>query len=265
MRSFGFLLVLLAALSNGLAERALAQDGGPSTDPSASELSVAREQFQAGLRFAEEGQWEQAYEAFERAYRITRRPLVLLNLASAQTQTGRLVEAAQNYRTFLRDPAASSEESLRAAAEQALQDVDRRIPRVTLQVADLREGDLILLDNGSLSAAVVGQSVPMNPGSHTVRVVNGELTLGTQTFTVTEGSQTEVAVSLERPAPPIRRRLDDPPPPPPRKESTVWSSPWLWTAVGAVVVGGAVTAIVLSTSSSGSEPYSGSLGRFTFE
>ena len=35
---------------------------------------------------------------------------------------------------------------------------------------------------------------------------------------------------------------------PKREEHSVWSSPWLWTGVGAVVVGGVLTAVLLSSS-----------------
>jgi hypothetical protein len=48
---------------------------------------------------------------------------------------------------------------------------------------------------------------------------------------------------------------------PPRDgDASLWSSPWLWTGVGALVVGGVVTALVLARDSDDPELERGDLG-----
>ena len=48
--------------------------------------------------------------------------------------------------------------------------------------------------------------------------------------------------------------------PPAKDDDTIWASPWLWTGVGAVVAGGIVTAILLSSGSEDVKPIAGDIG-----
>ena len=173
--------------------------------PSASEMALGREQFASGMYHARAERWAEASAAFERAYTLTHRPAILINLATAQAQTGRPVEAAESLRQFLRDDHEVGER--RTAAEAALAELLPEIPHATLTVAGLAVGDELRLDEGSLSRAVLGSPLPIDPGPHVVTVVRGGATLVRSTFVIEAGSHIESTVAIDaaaRPDAPVR-------------------------------------------------------------
>ena len=194
-------LTLLAALTLSPAAPALAQDA-----PSASETALAREQHNEGMAHARAGRWPAAYGAFARAYALVRRPLVLLNLAGAEEQTGRLVESAEHYRQFLREVTSGREAQQRPVAEQGLSRVEPRIPRARFILEGTRPADTYALDDKPLAPAVMGSPLPLDPGTHTLVVRHAEGELGRITFVLAEGEAQDVRLTVTRPAAPVAER-----------------------------------------------------------
>jgi hypothetical protein len=287
------LLLLPAPLPWDLGAVAVAQGR-----PSASETALAREQYNQGMAAARANRWEDAYRAFMRSYELVRRPLLLLNLASAEEQTGRLVEAAEHYRQFLREVTSGREAEQRPTAEQGLARVEPRIPRVRVVINGLRDGDTVWLDDGALSTAALDAPLPLNPGSHVLVVRSGDVELGRASFELAEGTTREVALTLDRPATrsggasgtiaagaPRDVRLvdassgDDGRSPVDLlsvdggrgregragardEDGGVLASPVFWAVVGVLVVGSVTAGLVIATSG-GLEPFSGNLGSVT--
>src|SRR4051794_32606537 len=77
-----------------------AQQTPTASEASPTETALARELVQRGVDAIHARRWEEARDDFSRAYQIIPRPEILLNLATAQAQTGHLVEAAESYRAF---------------------------------------------------------------------------------------------------------------------------------------------------------------------
>lgn len=245
--------------------------------PSASETALAREQFREGMTQAQAGRWPEAYTAFARAYDLVRRPLVLLNLAGAAEQTGRLVESAEHYRQFLREVTTGREAEQRPVAEQGLARVEPRIARARFVLDAARGSDSYALDAQPIATAAMGTALPLDPGGHTLIVSSAGAEIGRVTFTLAEGEAKDVPVAVTRPAqalvvapPPDLTPHDVPPPrdderpaPPPRPvpapSGGLFSSPVFWVIVGVVLVGGATAGVVVATSG-GSDPFSGNLG-----
>jgi hypothetical protein len=249
--------------------------------PSASETALAREQYNEGMAHARDGRWPAAYAAFSRAYALVRRPLVLLNLAGAEEQTGRLVESAVPYRQFLREVTSGREAQQRPVAEQGLARVEPRIPRARLILEGTRSSDTFLLDDKPLAAAVVGSPLPLDPGSHTLVVRAGEAEIGRITFVLAEREAQDVRLTVTRPAEPVAERtplpeVRDPDTGPrevgvlprngeetPRRRREesggLLASPVFWVVVGVVVIGGATAGVLVATSSE-QAPFSGNLG-----
>lgn len=269
-------LVVMLLLSLASATPLMAQDG-----PSASETALAREQFREGMAHAQAGRWPEAHAAFQRAYGLVRRPLVLLNLASAEEQTGRLVESAEHYRQFLREVTSGREAQQRSVAEQGVARVEARIPRARFMLAGARSSDTYALDDKPIATAAMGTALPLDPGPHTLVVFSAGSEIGRVAFTLAEGEAKDVLVTVTRPvervaavepaagdgatntrvailprngedALPAARGTDE-------DDGGVLASPVFWIIVGVVVVGGA-TAGILVTTSGGSDPYSGNLG-----
>ncbi len=75
---------------------ALAED----PTPSASSDDLARRHFDSGVAYLEESDLENALKAFEKAYELSKRPAILLNIATVQERRGDLdaaITALQGY------------------------------------------------------------------------------------------------------------------------------------------------------------------------
>jgi len=114
-------LLVIAVLALAPAS-ALAQSADPS---SAAKLPLARKLYDEGVDAVNKGRWSTAYDRFKTSYELAPRPLTLFNLAGAQSQTGRLVEASESYRRFLRDTADGRFNDLRADATSQLEALDK--------------------------------------------------------------------------------------------------------------------------------------------
>lgn len=188
--------MLLLAVA-GLTAPAAAQCE-PEPEPAPHLRAVARENYTRGVEASSAERWMEAREAFQQAYEVAPFAPVVYNLATAQAQTGQLVEAAESYREFLRRCQSQQTPELRADAQQLLAGVTPRIGRLTLRVSGIsREVDAITLDDEALSHAVLGSAIPINPGRHDLRIVReGEGELETRQLTIDEGERRTVELSV---------------------------------------------------------------------
>lgn len=275
-RTLLVVLVPLLLASVAASSRARAQE------PTASETALAREQYQDGMHFAQSGHWEQAFQAFSRAYGLVHRPALLANLASAEAQTGRLVEAAEHDRQFLREVTSGREAQQRPAVQAALDALDARIPRARFVPSDSRPTDVYTLDDDTLPRAAIGTPLPIDPGDHTLVVKADDVEIARARFTIHEGESTDVAIEVHRPVVDTHvHPIDTPdthvvgevgvhndvpsPPPVSHDDGGVFASPVFWVIVGALAVAGGVVAAVLLTQG-GREPFGGAnLGTVTVQ
>lgn len=174
----------------------------PEPEPPDHLRAAARQHYADGVEASTEDRWMEAREAFQRAYDIAPFAPVVYNLATAQAQTGRLVEAAESYRRFLRRCQSRETPQLRADAQQLLAGVTPRIGRLTLRVRHLApEVDAIELDGDELTAAVLDSPVPINPGPHRLRVTRrGRGEIENRDFEIEEGERRTLEIALP-PAP----------------------------------------------------------------
>lgn len=222
----------------------------------ASETAAARDLFRQGLTAIEESRWQDAADAFERSYDLVPRASTLVNLATAQVELGRLVEARESYRTFLANPGRAGQ--LVRDTQDALDDLEPRIAHVRLEIDDLDDGDVVRLDGEDISIAAVRARLPVNPGARSVEVLRGGEVIGRASFTLEEGEERSVPVAL---------RVIDVTEPivPPETETDgggddILASPWLWIGVigGALLIGGAIAIGVAA--SQPPEYFSGNFG-----
>jgi hypothetical protein len=251
---------LLIVLVIGLAFPSEAHAQGASTQT--VKLPVARRLYDEGVDAADKGQWSIAYDRFKASYELVPRIHTLFNLACAQSQTGRLVEATENYRKFLRDASTGSHADLRAQASSQLELIERQLAHLTIDVGNLESGDTIAVDEVEFPQAVLHQSIPMNPGPHVARIQRGSQVIASRAITLSSGAAESVRIELPAkpvtldlpPRPPVMsgaldqpRPLPAPPRPAEHPASRSWlRSPWLWSGV-AVVVGGSAAGAYLLT------------------
>ncbi len=268
-------IAALALVASALfAQPALAQQ------PTQSEMAVARRLFRTGLEAARAGRWEDARNDFERSYRVAAVPTTLLNLAGAQVETGQLVAGMESYQRFLSRATSGRAVSYREQAEEALEAVQRRVPRVTIHAPSIEDGDQLRIDGESISTAVLDTELPLDPGAHQIVLVRDGAEVAREDVSLDEGE--EETVRLEARAAPsldvteggfeddddANLLVSDQEAGEDDEGGGVLSSPWLWLGVGAVVVGGVLAAILIATAGGGNggDLYSGNVdpGHLTY-
>jgi hypothetical protein len=222
----------------------------------------AQRLFSAGVEAARENRWADAREAFERAYGLSQRPVVLINLAGAEVRTGRLTEAANDYRRIVEGDPSPETSAFRKAAADMLPSLEARIPRIQLHTSGLGAADVVEIDGEEIPSGRLEQPHLIDPGSHVVVVKRSGVERARVSFSVAEGESHDISVPVPLDSltlSPLTPSAPEAPPtsaagvdlelgpdrtsPPPARRS-VWRSPWLWTAIAAVAVGTTVATLV---------------------
>ena len=235
--------VLFGARADGAAPlRAVGQD------------DAAEQAFHVGVEAARQERWIDARAAFEQAYSLSPRPVVLINLAGAQARTGRLTEAARNYHRILEDQTSPETASFRRAAAEVLPALEARIPRVRLRPSGLSPLDVIRIDGETVSAETLTQGQVLDPGEHTLVVQHTGVERARVLFALTERELRYIALPLPvlaNPQPLAPSALDaasnaiTPGSSEPEPTRSWWASPWTWTAVGVAVAGASIATFVV--------------------
>jgi len=176
------------------------------------DIARARELYTEGLDAARAGSWEPARIAFERSFEISPRASTLLNLAGAQAETDRLVEAVASYRRFIMEAPGTPAARHLDAARDALRGVEARVPRLRIYVVGSSVGDLVYLD-GEVVATDDGAVHYVDAGDHSVEVRQGETVRAFRRLSVVEGQDDQVVIALGPSGMPVEPTSTAPPMP----------------------------------------------------
>jgi len=224
----------------------------------------AQQLFGQGVDAARQNRWNDARVAFERAYELSQRPVVLINLAGAQAKTGRLKEAATNYRRILEDDSGETAPFRKAAAD-VLPSLEARIPMIRLHSTGLRAADVVEIDGEEVPVDHIGEPRLLDPGRHTIVVKRTGIERARVAFSLAEGESHDMSLpaSLEPTAPtpamlaapvePVEAAngssaglsLEEHSTSVARPHRSWWRSPWFWTAVAVGSIAATVTTIAV--------------------
>lgn len=181
------------------ASAAGAQTPPPPPAPTAEALEAARALFFEGYAAGQQGQWEAAYARFSRALAIRSSPAIRFNLALAARNTGRLVEALDQFRAFLRETPEGTDGERRGAAQTEVEQITARVARLRVEVTG-DEVRAFLLDGRAQSVALLGVDIPVDPGPHTVDVEGAAGDRQRREGALFEGERMRVGIALTRDA-----------------------------------------------------------------
>lgn len=226
-----------------------------------AELARSRTLFERGLAHAEAERWEEAREAFEQALAITERPSILLNLATAQAETGLLLESTHSYERFLEVATGRDQRANRESATRALEGVQRRLGHIELEISGLAAGDEVRVDE---AVVPITAPVAVNPGEHRVVVRRGARDVRVERVTVAEGATETVTLRVPdlRPTRVVTTTepdLTEPTPAASGGDDSLAIGLGVGLGVGALVIGAIVIGVVVGTSSPAA-PYQGNVG-----
>jgi len=252
VRHVAFTLALLASLfCASAASLAEAQQpyrlAGPEGQPTEADIQRARDLFVSGTEDADLGRWADALGKFAEAYRLSGIGAALYNAATTLRSLGRYREARDAFDQLLEQHADDLDDEMRLSARELRVEVAGRVAR--LDVLDLPEAPDLrlrldgarLTDDGSRPL-----SLETDPGRHALRVelpqhepYLWEGSLGDGERQVVRVVLTEIEVETG---------------------ATVRNAV-LGTLAAALVVAGAIVAVVLLTGDEGLQPESDNVVR----
>lgn len=194
----------------------------------------ARQAFEEGIRYADELQWAQAAEAFERSYAILPRPSTLRNLGLAHRALGRYTLAIAELERFLQEGSPDAE--TRGEIEPLIGEMRAQLATITIHPS-VPEAQ-VMLDERRVQA---GEAITTDPGTHVVTVSANGYVRSAQTITLGRGENRQIDVRLERRG----------------GGGGILAQWWFWTGVGVLAAGGVALGIVLGSREA--EPDCGSL------
>lgn len=220
-----------------------------STARSKADLAAAKDAYEEALRAFNLGQWDEAVVGFQRSYRLSGDAALLFNIAQAQRQAGNVKEAIRAYKAFLREkPDTPQREMIEAklkeletasaakaatAAAQPVTGPPSPPPAPLVPTAPAVPAHAPGLASPAVDEPTQPPAAP-GPVSSIVAPIAPPAS-----WPASDGQAAAPASSLD-----LRQQ-------PQNKDEVVASDSgprwWLWTGIGAAVVAGVVTAVILST------------------
>ena len=217
--------------------------------------TLARALFDEGLRFVDSENWQEAQDRFGRVLELRYSAVAAYNLGLAQARLGHGVVAAAALRRLLGDT--GLDPKVRDRATALLHDVESRFAWLNVRVLGECKHCVVYLNRDEWPWAVVGVSVPIDPGKYTLQLRGGgaspSAVLSEQHFQLAPTAKLEVPLFATRDArlaaaPGAATQAQGAPPgpaePKPAERTNLLTSGWFWGAIGVLAVG-ATTAIIL--------------------
>lgn len=196
--------------------------------------------FVEGRALFDKGRYEEAADRFARSQELDPAFGTLMNLGDSYERLGKVASAWGAYREALGMAAAQKNPQRITQARNASVTVERRVPRLTVDV-DRRIAGLSVTRNGiKIEAAALGAPIPVDPGGQAIVVTAPDRQPWQTTVQVREGESRTVQVPVLEPRP--GEATTTPPPigaPPPPPDSRTQARVALGLEIGGGVVLGA--------------------------
>jgi hypothetical protein len=222
----------------------------------AQDTSVAEALYEDGKRLLADGQVAAACEKLEASQHADPALGTLILMATCHEQQGRSATAWGEFTDAAAQAAAASRHDREAFARSHADALVARVHRIVVEISTVPEGLQVALDEAQLAAGAVGTALPVDAGTHVLRVSSPGKVAWSKSLTVQDDGATEkvtVPPLEDLPAPPppnpppaatseAPTRGEAPPPPasssPSTRRTVAW---WLVGAGGVALVTSAIT------------------------
>lgn len=221
--------------------------GSAAEEPSAADVARARTEFETAVEALRQEDYPAALAALQASWTLNPRPIVMFNIANCQAALFDYPAAIASFHTYLEVGAESEPAARLEEARGRIDELESRVGQVVLTVDP--PGAQVLVDGREVGTTPLAEPVRLGPGPHVLELRKEGCESFRRELTVEQGERVEV-VAVLLPAAPVVGPVEPPigplaPTPDDPDDDSVVTSWWLWTIVGVVVVGGAVTAGVL--------------------
>jgi len=232
----------------------LAQASPSAGDPQAK--AQAQALLGQGTKLYQQGDVAGALEKFNAAYAAYPSPKLMFNIAQANRDLGRPVEALEAFEKFLAGAADASSETV-ADVRRSVAELQGRLGRI--QIDCETAGAEVSVDGKSVGLTPLPDPIWATPGHHQVTAKHASAAPAIEDADVSAGSVSTVtmrmlplAVPVVAPAPKAASSFDVQAAPPSSSTSEGWwlGRKWTWVAAGSTVLlaAGAITAGALMQS-----------------
>jgi hypothetical protein len=160
--------------------------------------AAALQHFKDALRLKDAGKCDAAIPVFHESIRLDKQPKALMQLADCEEATGKWSHALQHWRDA-RDQASLGTDPVsqrqREVAEQRMNELDVKLPRLTIVLAPNAPADAeIARDGVRLGKVSLNKPLPIDPGKHVVSVVAARHEPRQWEVTLAQGEQRQLEV-----------------------------------------------------------------------
>jgi hypothetical protein len=166
-------------------------------DPSAAEISNARQAFESAVALEADQKWVEATLKLRQALAVKDTPGLRFHLAHCEEQQGLLVEAALDYdraSELLRQGAKAPDvQKLLVPASAALKP---RIPHVSVEIPSDVQNAVAELDGKAYAPSELALATALDPGSHQLKISARGRSAFERSFSLKEGEQISIRAEL---------------------------------------------------------------------
>jgi hypothetical protein len=191
-----------------------------------SDAALAEALFQEGRRLMAQNKVAEACPKFEESHRLAPKLGTLLNLATCHDKQGKTGSAWGELTEALTLAKQAGEAERVAYARKLLDDLEKRLSRVVLEVPKPTDGEEVKLDGRVIVAAAFRTPIPVDPGDHTIEatapghaswstIIGAKPGPSSVTVEVPALVASAAPSDTAPPSPPPPAKKGPPPPPPP--------------------------------------------------
>ncbi|XXX71675.1 hypothetical protein WMF30_28920 [Sorangium sp. So ce134] len=186
--------------------------------PTAADKALAEGLFQDGKKLMDEGRLAEACPKLAESQRVDPTVGTLLNLAVCHEKEGKTASAWAEFKEASALAASAGQQDRSQFAAKRASDLEARLTRLVLEVAEAAPGMSITLNGKELSAAAAaGSGIPVDPGTATIEAKAPGKQPWSQQVALAPGPSTPRVVipKLEDAAAQAQAKAAPPAPPPP--------------------------------------------------
>lgn len=205
--TFTAVLLLLSRMTWADPSQAAHAHDAPTTasatpEPSAAELSAARQKFQKALALQTAGDWTGALVLLKEVAEVKTTPQVLFNIALCEENVGQLVAALGHYELAAADAREAGLPLVERESIERLSQLRARIPRLRVERGASAAAAQVSLGGVELGDSALGKALPLDPGSYQIQATAPGKEPFVRDVRLTEGGHVTVTVEFAAPPPP---------------------------------------------------------------
>ncbi len=163
-------------------------------DPAAAAL------FHSGRELVEKGDWAAGCPKFEASLALYMSASTLLNIARCHEHDGKIASAWSTYKRALvvnrETPGEERRKALEALAEKGIASLSPRLPKLRVVIPVAPEGLQVTRNGQYVPLAMLGTTIPVDPGEHRIVARAPGHRTEQRTVTVTEAKTERVEIAL---------------------------------------------------------------------